>query len=77
LEGKGENERVQKGTDRLQHSDVLHEGAVPHETEEEGANECDEHEDEHLGERVRLGFGFGNFLNHLLCTDIFFSSDSI
>jgi len=54
---------------------VLHERAVPHEAEEERADENDEHEDEKLGECVRLGFSFGNFLNHLLDVNIFFYSD--
>jgi len=51
---------------------VFHERPVPYETEEERADEYGKHKDEELGERVRLGLSLGNFLNHLLCTDIFF-----
>jgi len=72
LEGEGEDEGVHQVVDGLENGDVLHEGAVPHETEEESADEHDKHEDEKLHERVRLVLSLGNFLNHLLCTDIFF-----
>jgi len=51
---------------------VLHERPVPHETEEERADEHGEHKDEKLGDCVRLALSLGNFLNHLLHTDIFF-----
>jgi len=51
---------------------VLHEGTVPHEAKEEGANENDEYKHEELGERIGFGLRFGNFLNHLLYVDIFF-----
>jgi len=51
---------------------VLHEGAVPYETEEESADENAKHEDEELGEHVGLVLSLGNFLNHLLHMDIFF-----
>jgi hypothetical protein len=59
-------------SDRLEHGDVLHEGAVPHETEEESADENVKHEDEELSEHLRSGLSLGNFLNHLLHMDIFF-----
>jgi len=52
---------------------VLHEGAVPHETEEESADENVKHEDEELGEHFGFGLSLGNFLDHLLHMDIFFS----
>lgn len=52
---------------------MLHERPVPHEAEDEGADEDCEHEDENFRENVRLTFGFGNLLDHLLGVDIFFS----
>jgi hypothetical protein len=51
---------------------VLHERAVPHDTEKEGADEDGQHEHEKLHERVRASLGLGYFLNHLLDVDIFF-----
>ena len=51
---------------------MLHEGAVPENTEEEGTDENAEHEDEKLSEHFGLGLSLGNFLNHLLHMDIFF-----
>jgi len=54
---------------------VLHEGAVPHEAEEESADENSEYKSEELSERIGLCFGLGNFHNHLLLTDIFFCLD--
>jgi len=54
---------------------VLHEGAVPHEAKEEGADENVEYEDEKLCEHVRLVASLRNFLDHLLGVNIFFSLD--
>jgi hypothetical protein len=68
----GEGESIKHGVDGLEHGDVLHEGTVPHEAKEEGANENDEYKHEELGERIGFGLRFGNFLNHLLHVDIFF-----
>lgn len=51
---------------------MLHERPVPHEAENEGADENCEHEDENFRDNVRLTFGFGNLLDHLLGVDIFF-----
>ena len=72
LKREGEDERIQKSVDGLEHADVLHERAVPHDTEKEGADEDGQHEHEILHERVRASLGLGYFLNHLLDVDIFF-----
>jgi len=54
---------------------VLDEGAVPHEAEEESADENNQYEDQKLGERVRLVLGNGKLLNHLLQVNIFFLNE--
>ena len=54
---------------------MLHKGTVPHEAEEESADENYEYEGEELSERIGLCFSLGNFLDHLLLTDIFFCLD--
>jgi len=56
---------------------VLDERAVPHDAENEGADEHDEDVSKKLGERVRLGLSLSNFLNHLLHINIFFYSEHI
>jgi hypothetical protein len=71
-QGNGEEKGVAQVLDGLEDGDVLHKGSVPNETENKGADEKGEHEDEKLGECIRLIFGFDNFLEHLLFTDIFF-----
>jgi hypothetical protein len=75
LEREGENESVQHSVDGLEHRDVFHERAVPHDTEKEGADENRQHEHEKLHERVRASLGLGYFLNHLLQADIFFCNN--
>jgi len=75
LHGKGQDEGIHESVDRLKNGDVLHEGTVPHETKEEGADEKGKHEDEKLHECVGLVTSFSHFLNHLLHTDIFFCID--
>jgi len=54
---------------------VLDEGAVPHEAEEESADENNQYEDQKLGECVRLVLGNGKLLNHLLQVNIFFLNE--
>ena len=51
---------------------MLHEGAVPHKTEDESADEDRQHEDEKLFYDVILIFRFNKIGEHLLHTDIFF-----
>jgi len=74
LEREGEDERIQKSVDGLEHTDVLHERAVPHDTKKEGADENGQHEHEKLHEGIGAGLSLGYFLNHLLQVDIFFWS---
>jgi hypothetical protein len=72
LEGERKDERIKQVVDGLEHRDVLHKGAVPHDAEKECANENSEHKGENLGEDLGPGLSFGNLLNHLLHVDIFF-----
>ena len=51
---------------------MLHERSVPHKAKNKGADNDSKHENKELGERVRLGFGLGNFFDHLLKVEIFF-----
>jgi len=51
---------------------VLHEGAVPHDAEDEGADENRQHKDEKFPDSIRLIFGLKKVGKHLLLTDIFF-----
>jgi len=43
---------------------VLHEGAVPSESNHERADKNAEYKDEKLDEHIRLGLGLGDFFNH-------------
>jgi hypothetical protein len=52
---------------------VLHERGVPHDTENERADENRNHEDEDFTNHIRLVFRLKNITKHLLHTDIFFS----
>ena len=72
LEGERKDERIKQVVDGLEHRDVLHKGAVPHDAEKECADEHNEHKGEDLGEDLGPGLSFGNLLNHLLHVDIFF-----
>lgn len=72
LEGERKDERIKQVVDGLEHRDVLHKGAVPHDTEKECADENSEHKGENLTEDLGPGLSFGNLLNHLLHVDIFF-----
>ncbi len=51
---------------------MLHEGGVPHDAENEGADEDRQHEDEKLFHDIILVFRFDKIGEHLLHTDIFF-----
>tara|TARA_B100000787_G_scaffold152166_1_gene125611 strand:+ start:277 stop:531 length:255 start_codon:yes stop_codon:yes gene_type:complete len=72
LEGESKDERIKQVVDGLEHGDVLHKGAVPHDAEKECTDEHNEHKGEDLGEDLGPGLSFGNLLNHLLHVDIFF-----
>ena len=50
LEGERKDERIKQVVDGLEHRDVLHKGAVPHDAEKESADENSEHKGEDLGE---------------------------
>ena len=71
-DGNGEDERIEHRVDGLEHGDVLHEGRVPHEAEDEGADENGQHEHEKLIQDIILVFGLDEIVEHLLHTDIFF-----
>ena len=45
---------------------MFHEGTVPHESDDERADEKRKDEHEELRECVRFVFGFDHFLNHYL-----------
>jgi hypothetical protein len=66
------DERIEHRVDGLEHGDVLHEGRVPHEAEDEGADENGQHEHEKLLQDIILVFGLDEIVEHLLHTDIFF-----
>jgi len=51
---------------------VLHQRAVPHDTENERTDENRNHEDEKFADHIRLIFRFKDITKHLLHTDIFF-----
>jgi len=51
---------------------VLHERRVPHEAEDEGADENRQHEHEELLQDIILVFGLDEVVEHLLHADIFF-----
>ena len=72
LEGNRKDEGIKEVANRLEHRDVLDKRAVPYDTEKEGADEHSENEGENFGENFGPRLGFGNFVNHLLHTDIFF-----
>ena len=72
LKGERKDERIGQVANGLEDGDVLHEGAVPYDTEKESADEHDEYKGENLGENFGPGLSFGNLLNHLLHVDIFF-----
>ena len=72
MKGKRKDERIGQVANRLEDGDVLHKGAVPHDTEKECADENSEHKGENLAEDLGPGLSFGNLLNHLLHVDIFF-----
>jgi hypothetical protein len=72
LKGERKDERIGQVANGLEDRDVLHEGAVPYDTEKESADEHNEYKGENLGENFGPGLSFGNLLNHLLHVDIFF-----
>jgi len=72
LEGERKDERIGQVVDGLEHGDVLHEGAVPYDTEKECADENGQHEHQKFHECFGASFGLGYFLNHLLQVEIFF-----
>jgi hypothetical protein len=51
---------------------MFYEGAIPHETQKEGAYKDRQNKYEKLDECVRLSTRLGNFLDHLLQVNIFF-----
>jgi len=53
---------------------VFHQGAVPHEAEDECADEKVEHKNENFHESIRLVARLGNLRDHLLKVNIFFLS---
>jgi hypothetical protein len=60
LDGKRKDERVKKSLDGLDEVEVLHEGAVPHEAEDECADEKIEHKHQNFLQYFRLVARFGN-----------------
>jgi len=71
-DGNGEDERIEHRVDGLEHGDVLHKRRVPHETEDESADENRQHEHEELLNNIILIFGLDKIGKHLLHADIFF-----
>ena len=65
-DGNREDERIEHRVDGLEDGDVLHEGRVPHETEDERAAENRQHEDENLPSDIILVFGLDKVVEHFI-----------
>jgi hypothetical protein len=65
-DGNGEDEGIEHRVDGLEDGDVLHEGRVPHEAEDEGADENGQHEDEKLPSDIILVFGLDKVVEHFI-----------
>jgi len=63
-EGDAEEEGVGEVRNGLQDGDVLDQGPVPQESQEEGADEEGEHHEKDLGDGVGLVLGLDNVSEH-------------
>lgn len=71
-DGNGKDEGIKHAVNRLEYGDMLDKRGVPYKTEDEGANEDRQYEDEELFYNIILIFRFNKVGEHLLHTDIFF-----
>jgi len=67
-----EDESIEHVVDGLENGDVLHKRGVPHDTENERADENRNYEDEKFTNHIGLVFRLEDISKHLLHTDIFF-----